>query len=148
MFKAYTPFHLEELEMIQRWGFANFIRNRGDAVRALVRKGLESENAGRVRVVADQTAATIDRVTHHFSTTIGGALKWLIKRDPQFLARGDDTTRTLTAVVAIAIRGLPYVLKGQEIPTSLQVELHRISRSDPLRELEALLKRSDPFGEP
>jgi hypothetical protein len=47
MFKAYTPFHLEELEMIQRWGFANFIRNRGDAVRALVRKGLESENAGR-----------------------------------------------------------------------------------------------------
>jgi hypothetical protein len=47
VFKAYTPFFPEELEMIQRWGFANFIRNRGDAVRALVRKGLESENAGR-----------------------------------------------------------------------------------------------------
>jgi DNA-binding XRE family transcriptional regulator len=121
--------------------------------KALEREGVEfvdgSKDSGPgVRVVADQTAATIDRVTHHFSTTIGGALKWLIKRDPQFLARGDDTTRTLTAVVAIAIRGLPYVLKGQEIPTSLQVELHRISRSDPLRELEALLKRSDPFGEP
>jgi hypothetical protein len=47
VFKAYTPFFPEELEMIQRWGFANFIRNRGDAVRALVRKGLESENASR-----------------------------------------------------------------------------------------------------
>ncbi len=46
-FKAYTPFFPEELEQIQRWGFANFIRNRGDAVRALVRKGLESESAGR-----------------------------------------------------------------------------------------------------
>jgi hypothetical protein len=42
-FKCYTPFFPEELEMIQRWGFANFIRNRGDAVRALVRKGLEAE---------------------------------------------------------------------------------------------------------
>jgi hypothetical protein len=47
LFKAYTPFFPEELEMIQRWGFANFIRNRGDAVRALVRKGLEADNASR-----------------------------------------------------------------------------------------------------
>jgi hypothetical protein len=48
LFKAYTPFLPEELDMIERWGFANLIRNRGDAVRILVRKGLEADNnAGR-----------------------------------------------------------------------------------------------------
>jgi len=47
LFKAYTPFLPEELDRIEQWGFANFIRNRGDAVRILVRKGLEADDAGR-----------------------------------------------------------------------------------------------------
>jgi hypothetical protein len=47
LYKAYTPFLSEELDRIERWGVRNFIRNRGDAVRILVRKGLEAENAGR-----------------------------------------------------------------------------------------------------
>jgi hypothetical protein len=47
MFKAYTPFPRQELEEIEGWAFRNHVRNRGDAVRALVRKGLEGGNAGR-----------------------------------------------------------------------------------------------------
>ena len=47
LFKAYTPFLPEELDRIERWGLTNLIRNRGDAVRILVRKGLEADNASR-----------------------------------------------------------------------------------------------------
>jgi hypothetical protein len=47
LFKAYTPFLPEELDRIERWGFTNLIRNRGDAIRVLVRKGLEADNASR-----------------------------------------------------------------------------------------------------
>jgi hypothetical protein len=47
LFKAYTPFLPEELDKIERWGLTNLIRNRGDAVRILVRKGLEADNASR-----------------------------------------------------------------------------------------------------
>ena len=46
-FKAYTPFSLDELELIDRWGFAKHIRNRTDAVRSLVRKALASEGIRR-----------------------------------------------------------------------------------------------------
>jgi hypothetical protein len=47
LFNAYTPFLPEELGRIERWGLTNLIRNRGDAVRILVRKGLEAANASR-----------------------------------------------------------------------------------------------------
>jgi transcriptional regulator with XRE-family HTH domain len=118
--------------------------------KALEREGIEFVDGGKdsgpgVRVVVDQTAAIIDRVTHHFSTTIRGALNSLLEVDPQYLTRGDDTFRTLRKVVEIAARGLPYVLNGQEVPASLQAELLRASR-DPLPALAELLKRS-PFGE-
>lgn len=46
-FKAYTPFSPDELELIDRWGFAKHIRNRADAVRSLVRKALTSEGIRR-----------------------------------------------------------------------------------------------------
>jgi len=46
-FKAYTPFSLDEIEQIDRWGFAKHIRNRADAVRSLVRKALASEGIRR-----------------------------------------------------------------------------------------------------
>jgi hypothetical protein len=46
-FKAYTPFWPEELELIDRWGFARQIRNRADAVRSLVKKALASEGIRR-----------------------------------------------------------------------------------------------------
>jgi hypothetical protein len=46
-FKAYTPFSLDEIELIDRWGFANLIRNRADAVRSLVMKALASEGVRR-----------------------------------------------------------------------------------------------------
>jgi hypothetical protein len=42
-FKAYTPFSPDEIELIDRWGFAKHIRNRADAVRFLVMKALASE---------------------------------------------------------------------------------------------------------
>jgi transcriptional regulator with XRE-family HTH domain len=92
---------------------------------ALEREGVEfvdgSKDSGPgVRVVLDRTAATIDRVTHHVSTTIRGALEELIRRDPRFLAGGDDAIRTLTKVVAEAVRGLPYILNSQEVPKILQ----------------------------
>jgi hypothetical protein len=46
-FKAYTPFSREEIELIDRWGFAKHIRNRADAVRSLVMKALASEGIRR-----------------------------------------------------------------------------------------------------
>jgi hypothetical protein len=46
-FKAYTPFSQEEIELIDRWGFAKQIRNRADAVRSLVKKALASEGIRR-----------------------------------------------------------------------------------------------------
>jgi hypothetical protein len=36
VFKAYTPFTPDELEKIDKWGFARRMRNRADVVRALV----------------------------------------------------------------------------------------------------------------
>jgi hypothetical protein len=47
VFKAYTPFSLDELELIDRWGFAMHSRNRADAVRSLVMKALASEGVRR-----------------------------------------------------------------------------------------------------
>jgi hypothetical protein len=47
VFKAYTPFSLDEIERIDRWGFSKHIRNRADAVRSLVIKGLTSEGIRR-----------------------------------------------------------------------------------------------------
>lgn len=44
---AYTPFSQQEIELIDRWGFAKHIRNRADAVRALVMKALASEGIQR-----------------------------------------------------------------------------------------------------
>jgi transcriptional regulator with XRE-family HTH domain len=98
---------------------------------ALEREGVEfvdgSKDSGPgVRVVLDRTAATIDRVTHHFSATIRGALEELIRRDPRFLAGGDEAVRTLIKVVTVATRGLPYVLNGQEVPRELQSQLSHI----------------------
>jgi hypothetical protein len=45
--KAYTPFSREEIELIDRWGFAKHIRNRADVVRSLVMKALASEGIRR-----------------------------------------------------------------------------------------------------
>jgi transcriptional regulator with XRE-family HTH domain len=119
--------------------------------KALEREGVEfvdgSKDSGPgVRVAMDQTAVTIDRIIHHFSVTISVALKGLIKHDPQFLERGDHTIRTLTKAVAIAVRGLPYILNGQEVPVSLQAELHPIPLSgrDLVRELEEFIARTSP----
>jgi hypothetical protein len=42
-----TPFSQEEIELIDRWGFAKQIRNRADAVRSLVKKALASEGIRR-----------------------------------------------------------------------------------------------------
>lgn len=46
-FKAYTPFSLHEIDLIDRWGFAKHIRNRADAVRTLVMAALASERIRR-----------------------------------------------------------------------------------------------------
>jgi len=47
LFKAYTPFLPQELDEIERWSFANLIRNRGDAIRVLVKKGLQADSVSR-----------------------------------------------------------------------------------------------------
>src|SRR5262245_7284730 len=41
--KAYTPFSRKELDLIDKWGFVNRIRNRADAVRSSVMKASASE---------------------------------------------------------------------------------------------------------
>ncbi len=45
VFKAYTPFSPDEMELIDRWGFAKHIRDRSEAVRMLVLKALASERS-------------------------------------------------------------------------------------------------------
>jgi hypothetical protein len=42
VFKMYTPFTPDEIELIDSWGFAQHIRARADVVRALVMKALEA----------------------------------------------------------------------------------------------------------
>ena len=46
--RIYIPFARDELDEIDRWGFAKHIRARAQAVRQLVFKALESEHGTRV----------------------------------------------------------------------------------------------------
>jgi hypothetical protein len=43
--KAYTPFADTELDLIDRWGFNQHIRDRSAAIRALVLRGLKADQA-------------------------------------------------------------------------------------------------------
>jgi len=40
-----APFSSKELEQIDAWGFARRIRNRSDAIKALIQAGLKAEQS-------------------------------------------------------------------------------------------------------
>ncbi len=126
--------------------------------RALEREGIEflnkSEDGGPgVRVVADRNAVMIDQITHHFTMVISGALTELLRRDSEFVTRKTSdsefviSTKCLEQIAIVAARGVPYVLRGQELPADLQSLLERVLEKQIDPTIAALRSLIDPFAD-